>query len=136
MAGRKRAAMILGRAPFLRLVLVCAPLIMEAAGEPAFAQDCDRGSTGEASACWNQALKTADADLNQIYRQAMNDSESQEEKDTLREAQRAWIKFRDAHCQWRQTRCGQGTMCAPVMPACLALVTAERVNHLKRDITR
>ena len=41
-------------------------------------------------------LRAADAELNAVYQKALNAMPSADAKDKLREAQRAWVAFRDA----------------------------------------
>lgn len=87
------------------LVLACL-----AGAAPAIAlepDDCDLPSNVEISACLSGLFKEADTELNQIYKKAMStidkadymDAEQRDKwADTLRDAQRAWITFKETDC--------------------------------------
>ena len=53
-----------------------------------------------------------------------------ERSPTLREAQRAWIAFRDAECELQYARWGLGTMRQIAGANCLLAMTAERAIKL------
>ncbi len=90
--------------------LTATAVIWLALAVPASAVDdkeCDRPSNVEISACLSALLKTADADLNRVYKQAMAsidqadymDADERENwKTSLQNAQRSWIKFKEADC--------------------------------------
>ncbi len=129
--------MISGR--LARISAVAAATAVAVMTGAARASDCgtieSTGSTGEVSACYDKQLAAADQRLNAAYRVLMADADSDREKAALRDAQRAWLKFRDAHCAWRDAACddgGQGgSMCAPVHVACEAIVTGQRADQLE-----
>ncbi len=55
----------------------------------------------EEAKCRSPELRKADAELNSLYKKLMSLlSKEQERKDELRAAQNAWIKYRDAHCEF------------------------------------
>jgi uncharacterized protein YecT (DUF1311 family) len=71
-----------------------------------------------------------DAILNENYKELMESLEDKEQKQKLREMQRAWIASRDATCgyYWHQIR---GSMAIPMGAACHARETARRALLLK-----
>ena len=80
--------------------------------------------------CAAQEFRKADAGLNKIYRQLMNDA-GPAEKVKLRAAQLAWIKFRDAHCDYEALGNKGGSIYPMVYSFCLAEVTRERTKQFE-----
>jgi uncharacterized protein YecT (DUF1311 family) len=80
--------------------------------------------------CAARARERADAELNKVYRQLMKDT-SGAERAKLRSAQLAWIKFRDAHCDYESVGNTGGTIYPMVVSFCLARVTADRGKQLQ-----
>jgi len=63
-------------------------------------QPCAKAqSQAEMNICWGNGYKKADTVLNQVYRKlvAMLD---EEQKAQLKEAQLAWINYRDKNCEF------------------------------------
>src|SRR5258706_9858979 len=61
---------------------------------------CTNANTqAEMNICAGKEYKTADAALNQTYQQLVAKLEA-EEKAELKEAQTAWIKYRDTNCEF------------------------------------
>jgi len=79
--------------------------------------------------CWGNQYKTADAKLNQVYRQftaKLDDAE----KTQLKTAQTAWLKYRDANCEFVGDQYKGGTMRPMIAAICLADVTDNRTKEL------
>jgi uncharacterized protein YecT (DUF1311 family) len=83
--------------------------------------------------CAARRRDKADAELNQVYRELMKDAGATESA-KLRAAQLAWIKFRDAHCDYKSVGNKGGTIYPMVVSFCLAEVTAARVKQLREII--
>jgi len=102
----------------------------------------DAASTVEISACFERELKKADADLNRVYSAAMRSIDASSEMDAkvrdawkagLRDAQRAWITFRDNDC--KQTVPYEwygGTGAGGAVLSCLLDLTQERTKSLRQ----
>ncbi|HEY9401774.1 MAG TPA: lysozyme inhibitor LprI family protein [Pyrinomonadaceae bacterium] len=88
----------------------------------------------ELNQCAARARDKADAELNKVYRELMKDAGTAE-RVKLRAAQLAWIKFRDAHCDYESVGNKGGSIYPMVFSFCLAKVTVERVKQL-REIMR
>ena len=106
------------------------------------------GTQAESTQCaWND-FKRADAALNVQFRKQLADAAKRDRGDrdnpavrddrrpsyteALREAQRAWVKFRDLHClvegYW-----GRGGTIEPMLRNfCLARLTRERTEQLRK----
>ena len=84
----------------------------------------------ELNQCAARARDRADAELNKVYRELMKDAGATE-RAKLRAAQLAWIKFRDAHCDYESVGNKGGTIYPMVVSFCLAGVTNARVKQLQ-----
>src|SRR5438874_11592014 len=69
----------------------------------------DAQTQAEMTICWGNQYKTADAKLNQVYRQ-FTAKVDDEEKTELKTAQTAWLKYRDANCEFVGDQYNGGTM--------------------------
>jgi uncharacterized protein YecT (DUF1311 family) len=101
--------------------------------------DADEGPCPEAmtqhamNQCAAQEFQKADAELNKVYRGLLKDAGTAE-KAKLRAAQLAWIKFRDAHCDYEAFGNKGGSIYPMVYSFCLAEVTRDRTNQFKEII--
>src|SRR5215813_2126421 len=85
------------------LAAVTATLLLT--GVPALSQDkkdpCANPQTQlEMNECQGKEYRKADAELNAVYKQLMSKLDDEGEKAALKNAQLAWIKFRDANCDF------------------------------------
>ena len=88
------------------------------------------GSQAELNRCAARARDKADAELNKVYRELIKDTDATE-RAKLRAAQLAWIKFRDAQCDYESVGNTGGSIYPMVMGFCLARVTKDRVKQLQ-----
>ncbi|MCX5567856.1 lysozyme inhibitor LprI family protein [Kaistia nematophila] len=114
-----------------RFVLIAA---MTLAGLPAAqAVDCDNAEDqATMTACADMALKATDRQLNTTY-QAIT-RRLADDPDTAKQlvaAQRAWIAFRDAECDFRSSGVSGGSAYPMVRAACLDGLTRTRLDQLK-----
>jgi uncharacterized protein YecT (DUF1311 family) len=77
--------------------------------------------------------KAADATLNRVYQQLVAMLEP-EEKAQLKEAQTAWIKYRDTNCEFVADQHKGGSIRPMIYGLCLAEVTSNRTAELKDQI--
>jgi uncharacterized protein YecT (DUF1311 family) len=73
--------------------------------------------------------------LNNAYRQLALAS-TPEERRKLKAAQLAWLKFRDAQCEFESVLNVGGTMYPMVLDFCLAGVTAARTRQLRESLAK
>ena len=87
----------------------------------------------EMNQCAGNAYKAADGELNQVYRKlvAMLDPEG---KVQLKGVQTAWLKYRDAHCEFVGDQYKGGSIRPMIHAFCLADVTRNRTTELKDQI--
>ena len=90
--------------------------------------------------CAHQAWEAADGDLNLAYRLAMEMAESideftpdGEEKSStmLRDAQRAWIPFRDKACEVQSHLARGGSLQPTIYWSCMEQLTRQRTEQLR-----
>jgi len=93
----------------------------------------DAQSQAELNICWGKEYKAADARLNKVYGQFASKL-SDEEKVQLKNAQLAWLKYRDADCEFVADQYKGGSMRPMIAAICLADVTNARANELKTQM--
>jgi len=118
----------------LRLLVVLAPLwlgaaICRGAEQAADATCADAATTAQMQECLGERLDEADGALNRAYRDAM-DTLDQARRTRLREAQRAWIAFRDASAQFEASVAEGGTLARLIYLETLVSMTRERIRSL------
>jgi uncharacterized protein YecT (DUF1311 family) len=95
---------------------------------------CSKAETqAEMNICAANEYKAADAALNRVYQQLVAKLEA-EEKVQLKEAQNAWIKYRDANCEFVADQYKGGSIRPMILGLCLADVTSRRTTELRAQI--
>jgi uncharacterized protein YecT (DUF1311 family) len=96
-------------------------------------QPCEgNGSQAEASGCAHREFQAADAELNKAYNRLAGILDA-DEKALLKEAELAWIKYRDSNCTFESSQYAGGTMRPMIESFCLARVTRARTAELKEQ---
>jgi uncharacterized protein YecT (DUF1311 family) len=90
-------------------------------------------SQADMNDCWGREYKAADATLNQVYRQLVAKLDD-EEKTQLKEVESAWLKYRDANCEFVADEYKGGTMRPMAYAICLAEMTKNRTAELRIQI--
>ena len=87
----------------------------------------------EMNQCAGKKFRAADATLNQVYRKlvAMLD---EEEIAQLKEAQTAWLKYRDTNCEFVADQYKGGSIRPLIQATCLGDMTNRRTAELKTQI--
>jgi uncharacterized protein YecT (DUF1311 family) len=102
----------------------------------------------ELDQCAGQQYRKADARLNAIYHKAVDFmhadlADAQNEKDAdqikyvqqaidkLKAAERAWIQYRDLHCEAARHQYEGGSMSPMIWGFCMAKTTLHRIDELK-----
>ncbi|PYS25385.1 MAG: hypothetical protein DMF72_01860 [Acidobacteria bacterium] len=97
-------------------------------------EPCSKAQTqAEMNICAGREYQAADAELNQVYRKLvamLND----EEKSQLKGAQNAWLKYRDANCEFVADQYKGGSIRPMIDGLCLAGVTRNRTAELRDQI--
>lgn len=109
-------------------------LLLLPAGAAAQEVDCAKASaTAELSFCASQRLEAADAALNDAYGAAVAEARAHgaAQEAMLREAQRAWVAFRDLACSAEASLYEGGTIQPMIGTDCKARLTAARTADLR-----
>lgn len=113
----------------------CVLALLLMMGAPAFGQtlDCsDRSAIPQIALtqCAAQDAAFWDGLLNNAYQQVIARSDADTERN-LREAQRAWITFRDLTCEMEMARYTGGTIAPMILQDCMARLTERRARDLE-----
>ena len=122
----------------MKLALFCLSSLLLLAGSTVGqgkkSDPCAKANTqAEMNDCAGREYKGADATLNQVYRQLVAKLDD-EEKSELKDAQTAWLKYRDANCDFVADQYKGGTIRPMIHANCLADVTRNRTAELRDQI--
>ena len=118
-------------------------LVLTCLAGPALSQTIDCTNTSvqmELNRCAEQDWQAADAELNRAYKAVMAEMraldqtlppELQGAAVTLRDAQRAWITFRDANCRLAGYPMRGGSAEPLLVYGCLRQMTLDRTDDIK-----
>ncbi len=116
-------------------LLVALSLIAEATALRAqAAEGCDAPglSRAELNDCYGNVFKKADAELNVLYQQVTARlKDDQATTKLIVAAQRAWVTFRDAECDFSASRVAGGTALGVILAICLDKLTLKRIDDFK-----
>jgi uncharacterized protein YecT (DUF1311 family) len=91
--------------------------------------ECD-GGTMQMVQCLAEATAKWDKRLNEAYREALNDKETpKEQRAQLQKAQRLWLQFRDANCEYYAL--GEGSISRLNAESCMLDMTKARAKELE-----
>ena len=114
---------------------IAAALLLAAVAAPAAAQmfdgeyqRCNQGSTVSTVECVNQHARAWDKRLNTGYKALLARSDPGQ-REPLKQAQRAWIQYRDANCRFYAS--GEGTLRAVEAAECVRVMTRQRSCELE-----
>ena len=93
----------------------------------------DANSQYEMNVCAHKEFQAADAALNRIYNQ-LSSRLDEGRRAKLKEAELAWLKYRDGNCEFVSSEYEGGSMRPMVHSFCLADVTRARTAELKRQL--
>lgn len=122
------------RGLFLSGIITTAYMFSVGAVTEARADNCDTLQTqSEITACFGDDEKAADSTLNKFYQSLMRVL-SDDDKRRLRDAQRAWISFRDKECIFRVAPYADGSIAPSLTASCVTALSAQRVVDLRRQM--
>lgn len=81
-----------------------------------------------------EAYDQADAEMTVLYRKVMSSLSSPDDRAILLEAQRAWIKYKEAHCKGLANFYEGGSIQPLIRYSCLEGLTRERIAQLNKYI--
>jgi uncharacterized protein YecT (DUF1311 family) len=82
------------------------------------------------STCFAREAARVNTRLETLLREIRPSLEAGQRK-RLEEAQRQWVRYRDAHCTWVASSSEGGTIQPAVHASCLVNLTWERIGELK-----
>ncbi|MDB4951261.1 MAG: hypothetical protein JWM27_3910 [Gemmatimonadetes bacterium] len=83
--------------------------------------------------CGTADVRRADAELNRVYGRLSGKLDAGRRR-LLLEAQRAWLRYRDAQCRFAASESTGGTLEAIERLDCLATVTRARIHDLRAEL--
>lgn len=78
------------------------------------------------------AFKKSDAKMTSVYNTVMASLQTQDQKNDLLQAQRAWIKYKETHCGAFAKQYEGGSIKPMIYSICLKEVTDERIVQLNK----
>ncbi len=120
----------------LLLFVVVAAFVSSGAAKKAPDPCSNPQTTLEMRECEAKMLKEADASLNKVYKQLISLIGDKAQKDRLKAAEQAWLKYRDAHCAFMAGFYEGGTMEAQTYTACLREMTEKRTSELQEALNQ
>lgn len=94
-------------------------------------QNCDGTTTDEISTCNETRYRGSDAQLNVAYKELLSEI-SPEHREQLIETQRAWISFKERHCDIVYESIHPGQEAAIEKYICLWKMTDDRLREISR----
>ncbi|KJZ34019.1 lysozyme inhibitor LprI family protein [Pseudomonas sp. B21-040] len=115
---------------YSRVLLALTPVLFTSM---AFALDCDNAADqATMNQCAAQQHAAADKELNALYQQITTRLKSEpERKKSLVGAQRAWIAFRDAECNFSASGVEGGSVYPLIYSNCVTELTKARAETFK-----
>ncbi|HJX83584.1 MAG TPA: lysozyme inhibitor LprI family protein [Candidatus Angelobacter sp.] len=96
---------------------------------------CARANTQlEINECSADQYRKADARLNSLYAKIAADLQKDQDKtalDKLRATERAWIQYRDLHCDAARNQFAGGSISPTIWAGCMKMVTEHRIEELQ-----
>ena len=119
----------------LSSIILCFLLLSNAAAQnPQTPDPCEGAQTTvDMGNCAGKEYKQADAELNAVYKQLMSSLSDKEHQASLRTAQQAWLKYRDANCEFDTFENRGGTIHPVIYTSCLAAMTRARTKELREQ---
>jgi uncharacterized protein YecT (DUF1311 family) len=97
----------------------------------AVAGECSSaGTQGALNDCFDRIRQSADDELNRVYQDLIDRVADQSAKTALREAERAWISYRDKECAFELHNGGGGSAYPMSFAICVTAKTRARTKEL------
>jgi uncharacterized protein YecT (DUF1311 family) len=109
-----------------------AGLLLTVCAGSSFALDCKNAvSTPEINECASIEQKKVEDKLNKVYQRVIKSVDKAEAKKSLVEAQRAWVKFREADCNAVYQKWIDGTIRGVMFTGCMQNRAETRIKELE-----
>ncbi|SDP60962.1 Uncharacterized conserved protein YecT, DUF1311 family [Phyllobacterium sp. YR620] len=117
----------------MKVSLLTVAMIFAIPGLGSAQSNCgDLNNQTEMNVCAGKAYAKSDAELNKLYKEI--EARLKDDTDTTKllvSAQKAWVAFRDAECNFSSSRVAAGTVYPFVSSSCLDGMTQMRIENLK-----
>ncbi len=121
---------------FLLMIAICFGTFAQQRKQDPCERADQTGVTLDLVECSLKKLAEADADLNKTYRELISKLVDKKWELKLRTAQQAWIKYRDANCDFVSELSGGGSASTFEYNFCLADVTTARTKELRETLNQ
>jgi uncharacterized protein YecT (DUF1311 family) len=118
----------------LAILITLSAMTAVASHQTARADECDNAQGGQAglNECYDKMFKKSDAELNKLYKEIeARLKDNPDQKKLLVTAQRAWIAFRDAGCNFQSSGSAGGSAGPMIYSMCLDTQTKGRIEEFK-----
>lgn len=96
---------------------------------------CDAAMTQlDLNQCYGEQFRKADSHLNKVYASLLKQMQSQKRETAIQElktAEKAWLRYRDLHCEAARYEYEGGSMSPMVWAQCMAMTTEHRIDEIK-----
>lgn len=116
----------------LLALILLATTAVPARAQRAFPAGCKGETQLALNECAAARAAAAEAELAKLYR-SMQRADSGVASRMLRESQRTWMRYRDAHCRWVAAGWEGGTIQPVYYSLCMERVTRARIRQLRAD---
>ena len=96
-------------------------------------KNCDL-SQSDMNTCAEHQLVRAELEFNQLYHELLSRREERDDR-KLRKAQAAWLRWRDANCQYEASDLQGGSLLPLVSLNCKTRVTKERTEWVREMLS-
>jgi uncharacterized protein YecT (DUF1311 family) len=128
----------MNRAFGLPLALLAAALILARLASAQTAENCGNlsgtSTTRDLDQCYHAVYQRADAELNTVYRQLTDRLSDPSERDLLRDAEQAWVQYRDKECAFETAGTREGTIHPIEVSVCLTEKTRAHIEELQHQL--
>ncbi|MBN3789627.1 lysozyme inhibitor LprI family protein [Burkholderia sp. Ac-20353] len=121
----------------MRFPVLCTAVLLLASGASWAAQtDCLNNNSGtqtDINECIGRSMKASDRQLNDTYR-ALLAKVSKDGGEHLRKAERAWLAWRDAQCEFNTMGTRGGSINSSMYGMCIDTLTREQTKRLDAQL--
>ena len=124
------------RAPILAAAFLIPSLAMAGSTSPSPIEDCAaKSAQSEMNDCLRREWKRADDELNRTYSALVTKLRIDPKAlEFLRASESAWIKYRDADCDFATYAASHGTFHGTAVSWCLISITKDRTKELDSQL--
>ena len=119
----------------IRYLILATPLVLLAAPAAAGDVNCSKAVTQmDMNFCAGAAAKDADDQLNKTYNTLVARIDGQDAIAQLRDAEKAWIAYRDKECAFESSATVGGSIHSMLVTQCVETMARARDKELRRQL--